>query len=220
MNEMYFKLVTSVLVAGVLCGCNGEDSEEEKSELSVSGFSEPCLEKVLSLSSGELLGVSGFGSGVDGEFYLSSGETFLLEEREYNFTNVNLDSGSFLGITNESINGIGVVKINSLGVCNIFGDIDTSGYGGEIAINCYSGITIGGRLTHPDGSIALVTAETIGWENIETNSGENGETTLLVGSIDLSDSELNLREDGVVIGGGEVDLQLVNVLPETIICSD
>lgn len=229
---MYLKLVTLIFAFSGLSGCNGESKEESELGSMDFGLAETCSEGKIIHSKIETSPPAGFGSGVDGEFYLSYGETFYLEEGEYNFTNVNLDSGSLLGVANGSIDGTGIIQINSLGICNIFGDIDISGYSGGIALNCYSGITIGGVLTHPDGDLTLTTADTIDISGGELNVREGGfavrENYVDLESINISQGliigisggELNVREGGFAVGENYVGLESIKMSQGLTNCSN
>jgi len=213
---MYFKIAILTLTFGVLLGCNGKGKQEVMPGSDDLESTAICMEKANNHSVFEALEPNDFGDGSDGEFYLPYGEIFYLEEKEYNFTNVNLDEGALLGIADELINGAGIIHINSLGICNIFGDIDISGYNGGLVLNCYSGITIGGALTHPDGEVTLSTYDTS-----QVNRTEEGlESTLSSGSINISGGELNVRDGGIIVSGSVLELPSFEITQGLTNCSN
>jgi hypothetical protein len=137
-----------------------------------------------------------FGDGSDGELYRANGETLELEETTYQFTNVNLDAGSLVTIRNALSGASGEIRVNSLGVCNLLGDINLSGYEGLLTLNCYSGITIAGNISHPDGSLAFNT-----YESYSAGGGEDAAVTISNGELVIPDSlagSLNVTETGDV----------------------
>lgn len=197
---MHFKSTVLVLAIGVLLGCSGQDKKEGLAEPSGSEPGENCLAKTHSISAAEVSLNYNYGDGSDGEFYLRHGEIFYLEEKTYNFTNVNLEEGSLLTIASGWIDGTGIIQINSLGICNFWGNIEASGYGGKITINCSGDSSLAAVVSHPDGNVTLSTGDTAQRDGAEGNSVIEFGATLSRASIDITGGELNVREDGITVG--------------------
>jgi hypothetical protein len=149
--------------------------------------------------------VTDFGDGSDGEFYLANADAFYLQEKTYNFSNVNLEAGSRLTLSDAAAAGDGTIQINSLGACNLLGELDFGGYQGSLIINCSAGLVIADQIKFPDGNTSLNTADSSLSANggsseliVVTDGGPNmvgsgGEIS--TGSIDISASDLSLSNN-------------------------
>ncbi len=210
---MSSRLLSFVVLTGLLFGCGDQskkNTEEEASELSLSA---DCGDTTTTSSRNRTTTTEDFGDGSDGEFYLAHGDLFQLQERTYNFTNVNLDQGSLLTIASELSGSSGTIRINSLGVCNFLGDVELSGYRGSFFLNCNSSLTVGATF-HVGGNLILSTSEAaLISEESTTNISEV--TLSSAGSIDISGAELLTLSTNVI--GGEVtyslDANLVEISP-------
>jgi hypothetical protein len=148
---------------------------------------------------------SDFGDGSDGELYLAHGDVFYLQEQVYNFTNVNLDAGSRLLLSDAAATGSGVIEINSLGACNLYGLIDIAGYQGALSINCSTIVINMDNFTPPAGDTSLNTADAnlpgSAGQNAVTLSTSDASTPILVdnGVITVDSSDLAIEVSGVII---------------------
>jgi len=158
------KFTLLLIVLFLLSACSEENSNEPE-VLQSENLS--CLTEsniIIDDSSDEISNVvsseeiSYFGDGMDGEFYLASGEVFNLEEKSYNYSNVYLEADSILSATDQVKEGVDSIQINSVGSCNILGDINLVGYRGTLIINCYSQINLGGAVNVPNGSLSIITS--------------------------------------------------------------
>ncbi len=85
-----------------------------------------------------------FGDGSDGEILITNGETFVIDQTQYNFSNFYAEADSLLLISNNLANSAETIEINSLGICNFLGDIDFSNFDGDIKIHCGGEMNLGG----------------------------------------------------------------------------
>ncbi len=204
---MSFRIISIIMIIGFLFGCGGESQEKEMSEISLA---DECVSsKAGSFRSTPMENID-FGDGSDGELYLAYDDVFLLEENEYNFTNVNLDQGSLLTIVGELSESDGTIQINSLGVCNLLGDVDISNYRGTFILNCNS-IVLEGSYNHPSGNTVLTTPGSILFSD-ETSTNVT-ESTISTGSIDISAVELSTVSLNTLEG-------VVTYSPGTIVIND
>ncbi|MFT5103883.1 MAG: hypothetical protein ACI86C_001543 [Candidatus Latescibacterota bacterium] len=195
---MSYRVISIAMIIGFLFGCGGESQEETEKERIETVSADECVNAKESPSKSRHMKSIGFGDGSDGEFYLAYDDVFQLEEREYNFTNVNLDLGSLLTVVGELSESEGTIHINSLGVCNLLGDVDISEYGGTFILNCNSSITMEGSYSHPNGNTSLATSEWI-LTSVETSTNIS-ESTISVGTTDISGAELSTISASVVAG--------------------
>lgn len=215
---MLFRVVLTVIATALLFGCNGE-SKESIQDNPDDRHSGECVNTKITPIRTQLLKAVDFGDGSDGEFHLGFGETFLLEEKIYNFTNVNLDPGSFLTIIDELNESDEGVTINSLGICNFLGSVDLSGYSGNLLINCNIGLTIFGGNYSSSGVVTLSgTNLFLISEGESTNIMEETISIGSIGSIDISGAEFSTSSvislegdliyvpDAIVVGDGSTTI--------------
>ncbi len=198
------------MIIGFLFGCGGESQKKDEKEMSEIILADECVSsKAGSFKSTPMENID-FGDGSDGELYLAYDDVFLLEEKEYNFTNVNLDQGSLLMMVGELSEGEGIIQINSLGVCNLLGDVDISNYRGTFILNC-SSIILEGSYNHSSGNTVLTTPDSI---LISDETSTNiSESTMSTGSIDISSAELSTVSVNALEG-------VVTYFPEAIVIND
>lgn len=205
---MLFKVINIAVLICCLIGCGGRSQKKLETEGENISLSDRCLNASTILAKTRHLNRMNFGDGSDGEFYLASEESFQLEEKTYNFTNVNLDQGSLLTVVNGLSVGMGLIQINSLGVCNLLGDVDLVDYSGEFVLNCGSDIMMSGTYTHLNGNTTLSASDSL--LNSEETSTNITSSTISSDSIDISGAELSTISVNVQEGA-------VNYSPETIV---
>jgi len=181
---MSARIMCVVVVAVLIGACGGDSGKEQRAGTIDLGGIDICGNPISVPVGSEREAAGDFGDGSDGELYLAFGEELALEEKTYNFTNVNLDQGSVLTIVGASSEGTGEIRINSLGVCNLLGDINLPDYLGALSLNCYSSIVVQGSINLSNGSLSLATYDS----SIASGgaSGSGSGSSVSTGSIDLS----------------------------------
>ncbi len=107
-------MISIATTIGFLLGCGGESQKINTNEMSEENIIDQCVTgKARASKSSDVKSID-FGNGSDGEFYLANYDAFQLVEKEYNFTNVNLDQGSLLTIADDLSGSEGTIQINSL----------------------------------------------------------------------------------------------------------
>ncbi|MBL4796797.1 MAG: hypothetical protein JKY50_05255 [Oleispira sp.] len=181
------KIFTSIILIGSVIACK-EDNDKSNVSLDIQEGTQKeviapseaqdeipeCPEFGPSIQAMSINGVQEFNDGSDGDFYLATGETFTLEERIYNFNNIYLENNSNVEISEQANKDTAVIKINALGSCEFYGNLNFEGYEGTVEIRCDGQSHIGMRLTS-GYSITLVGMGAIVISKSEDDSGGDGE---------------------------------------------
>ncbi|WP_185234239.1 hypothetical protein [Teredinibacter franksiae] len=153
---MSYRVISLIALMGVLFGCGGESSKNSEYEIIELELVDDCVNASPNYPQALNKASMDYGDGSDGELYLAHGDIFELEEKIYNFVNINLDQGSLMTISDEIFEGDGSIQINSLGVCNLLGEIDNSDYRGSLTINCYGDFFWASTYRGPPGSSTVI----------------------------------------------------------------
>jgi hypothetical protein len=196
------RIFTVFLLAIGVSACPEDKSEPEDTsqgeQTSVCGvqLAGVSLTSTQELSEDEL---PSFGDGSDGEFYLSAGATSYLRETTYNYSNVYLEPGSTLLMSDAFKAGIEEVTINSVGTCYLLGDIELSEYQGTLNINCYGGLDMGETGTiSTSGSIRFQSTSTV----------SIGEDVFIPSSGSLDMTLANSDDSDVTVSSGSIDASI------------
>jgi len=137
--------------------------------------------------------LANIGDGSDGNLYLASGEIMLLENMDYNFSDIKLDKGSTL-TTSEYIGGeLSTIHIRSTGSCDFLGDIALDNYQGNLYLICSNDINFGGDVII-GGSLSVNSVGEIVLENSNGNLNEGASITV-GGSLSISSSSITNSQD-------------------------
>lgn len=91
----------------------------------------------------------------DGDLYLSNEQEFLLEDKTYNFTSIYTEEGSTLTLANITSDQNSIITLNTLGSCDIHGDISLDEYTGTLIIKCANQLNMSGSIHLSGGSFIL-----------------------------------------------------------------
>jgi hypothetical protein len=182
-----YKIFTSTILIGSVIACKEDNDksnvspdiqEEAQKEVIAPPESQnelpECPELTASSQRMSVNSVQEFNNGSDGDFYLATDETFILEERIYNFNNIYLENNSNVEISEQANKDTAVIKINALGSCDFYGNLNFEGYEGAVEIRCDGQMAFGAALTS-GYTITLVGTGAIVIGKSEDDSGEESD---------------------------------------------
>ena len=146
-----------------------------------------CPELGSSIQAMSVNSVQQFDDGSDSDFYLASGEVSFLEDREYNFNNIYLETNSTIKISEQANTDSAFIKIHALGSCDLNGEVNIEGYKGTLEIRCDGQFNPGGVLRVSGSSVEL-SSNGIVVTKTEAHSGEDdgaGSGTIISNGDDL-----------------------------------
>lgn len=198
------KFFTSIILIGSVIACK-EDSDQsnassdiqEEAQKEVIAPPEPqneileCSEAAPSIQVMSIASTPDV-SGSDGDYYLASGEVAVLEDREYNFNNIYLESNSTINISEQAKTDSAFIKINALGSCDLNGLVNIIDFKGTLQIHCDGQFNSGGEL-RVSGNRVLLLANGMVITATQPNSedeGEEGSSAAISNGDDLIDFEL------------------------------
>jgi hypothetical protein len=227
------KSIFIVIATHLIIACSeNSDNETDKSEIAQSD-TPSCQTADLSSLSMLLSTTPDFGDGSDGELYLAAGEVFVLEARSYNFSNIYTEADSVLTASDETIESGGIIQINAVGNCELYGKIALAGYKGSVELNCYGQIDLSGDIDISGSSMTISTSD----ESISLESTGSGAeiysinigsgSTIVPDTADstagsITDSAFNTDDlsielyDSNVIEGGVLDWEDAAITSNTI----
>ncbi len=177
-----YKLCTSIILVGSVIGCSEDNDESTSSHVSEEEVS-ACQTSATSIQSVSNEEVStrvisannsqDFNEGSDGDFYLASGEVSFLEDREYNFNNIYLESNSTLSISEQANTDSAFIKIYAQGSCDFNGEFNIEDYKGTLEVRCDGQFNSGGTLRISGSSVELRSSGILVTKT-EANSEEEG----------------------------------------------
>jgi len=173
-----------------------------------------------------------FGEDSAADFYLASGEVGFLEDREYNFNNIYLESNSIINISEQANTDSAFIKIHALGSCDLNGVFNLDGYKGTLELRCDGQFNTGGTINVSNSSVSssiielrtngiLITkSETLSGEDDDAGRGViisngndldggglieiEGSGIIELDSIDFGDLDFTITENTTVIDGGTI----------------
>lgn len=130
------------------------------------------------------------------DFYLASEEIFYLNEQTYYFSNLYVESGALLTLSESAMGGSGKITVNAYGNCEFYGGIDLADYQGILELNCYDAILSVTNINAPNADVFL--------------SVEDFGEIELDGVYGYQDGQVS-SDAGVVIGSTSIDLMAIPV---------
>jgi hypothetical protein len=224
------KFFTSIILIGSVIACKEDNDksnvspdiqEEAQKEVIAPPESQnelpECPELTASSQRMSVNSVQEFNNGSDGDFYLASGEVGFLEDREYNFNNIYLESNSTIKISEQANTDSAFIKIHALGSCDFYGNLNFEGYEGTVEIRCDGQMTFGAALTS-GYTITLVGTGAIVIGKSEDDSGgysDGGSGTIISNGDDLDGDGLidsGFPETVVFIGLDDYEFPDINII--------
>lgn len=193
------KVFTSIMLIGSLIACKEDNKESTSSHVPAEEISacQASLASIQAVPNDELPtrtisanSPQNFGENSAADFYLASGEVGFLEDREYNFNNIYLESNSIINISEQANTNSAFIKIHALGSCDLNGVFNIEGYKGTLEIRCDGQFNTGGVIN--------VSSSSVSSSIIELRS--NG---ILITKLETLSGEDNDAGSGVIISNGD-----------------